>query len=404
METDSDYLPPPPAYSEQEFDRKISLAADISIRTRPPPVDEDGWERYDPSALEAVSTASTKPVPKDVVNYSTTSFNPTADSKAVALDGSPVTLPPVDNGGGVASGSSAWLVKGLLNSDEGYYYPYPSTHDPNGYYDKTTAIQEEEISPESRSSSPPLFINNLHLDSSRQMMNAIPQGRLAESPRDSHIDPYYFQPHKPLNTTAQSYGAGDYQNPLPDPGSYYTAQPRTPRRPLPSQPRHPSQSFAEERPVSGYQSPQIPRMNFNPSIAYSKTPASPTYHHPIPKDNVQYDPHSFYNSAVSAQLTPLRSVQGGPPSPSYNERQYQGQVLQPNIQPRPGHQPQYLNSQFPARSVPLIATDNPRQSMWQASSSSRMSAANVNRFSQYPDNSGVYGNQMVPENGWCSTR
>lgn len=49
--------PPPPAYSEQEFDQKISLATQLSLATpeSQPEHEEDAWEVWDDSAFEAAA-------------------------------------------------------------------------------------------------------------------------------------------------------------------------------------------------------------------------------------------------------------------------------------------------------------------------------------------------------------
>src|SRR4051812_39138005 len=54
-----DYLSPPPAYSEQHFDQKVSRATELSLQTAKweaaSMVDDDGWQQYDPSAFEGGS-------------------------------------------------------------------------------------------------------------------------------------------------------------------------------------------------------------------------------------------------------------------------------------------------------------------------------------------------------------
>ncbi|KAF9057593.1 hypothetical protein BJ165DRAFT_1421701 [Panaeolus papilionaceus] len=52
--------PPPPAYSEQEFEQKTSRATDLSLQSALDAAnlqtDEDGWETYDEAAFEAISS------------------------------------------------------------------------------------------------------------------------------------------------------------------------------------------------------------------------------------------------------------------------------------------------------------------------------------------------------------
>lgn len=49
---------PPPAYSEQEFDRKVATVAEISLNTpQPAYTDEEGWEEFDEAAYERAAAA-----------------------------------------------------------------------------------------------------------------------------------------------------------------------------------------------------------------------------------------------------------------------------------------------------------------------------------------------------------
>ena len=78
---DEDLFSPPPSYSEQYFDTKISQATDLSLqssrREAQLVIDEDGWPRYDPAMFEEESTPSMKGK-----EYSATSFT-SAESSGV---------------------------------------------------------------------------------------------------------------------------------------------------------------------------------------------------------------------------------------------------------------------------------------------------------------------------------
>ncbi|KAF7432975.1 hypothetical protein PC9H_004919 [Pleurotus ostreatus] len=59
MYDDTDLPPPPPAYSEQEFDRKVSTAVEVSLTFSQPPV-EDEWEVWDEALFEAAAHDTTR--------------------------------------------------------------------------------------------------------------------------------------------------------------------------------------------------------------------------------------------------------------------------------------------------------------------------------------------------------
>jgi hypothetical protein len=53
-------------------------------------------------------------------------------------------------------------------------------------------------------------------------------------------------------------------------------------------------------PPNNFQSPYIPRLDFNPSVAYGKTqPAAGSFQLKQPVENVRYDPHAFYKYVTS---------------------------------------------------------------------------------------------------------
>ena len=54
---------PPPAYSEQEFDQKISQATVLSLNDSQASlaVDPEGWQQYDPADFGVTESTSTSP-------------------------------------------------------------------------------------------------------------------------------------------------------------------------------------------------------------------------------------------------------------------------------------------------------------------------------------------------------
>ncbi|KAF8351433.1 hypothetical protein F5887DRAFT_937446 [Amanita rubescens] len=58
-----DLPPPPPAYSEEDFDKKVSTAVELSLNT-PQPHHDEAWETWDDEAFKAAASqalASSKP-------------------------------------------------------------------------------------------------------------------------------------------------------------------------------------------------------------------------------------------------------------------------------------------------------------------------------------------------------
>ena len=89
-----DFASPPPAYSEQEFDAKLSQATELSLQqakweTSKLQVDADGWPRYDPAMFEEepaslkgqdhIATTSSPPAPAASSSSSSVTKRPLPD-------------------------------------------------------------------------------------------------------------------------------------------------------------------------------------------------------------------------------------------------------------------------------------------------------------------------------------
>ncbi|KDR83714.1 hypothetical protein GALMADRAFT_236054 [Galerina marginata CBS 339.88] len=406
---DADYLPPPPAYSEQEFDQKISRATDISIVTSFPRIDQDGWELYDPAAFDNVSTVPSNPMLNSVKNPSSIS------SSSNYLDTSPDRHPMTQPGNDKSSldklptivplrieKKSQPKYDRLYNSEAGPSSPLPqpaydessyeaSSRSPvnlflDEYHDQRVATHEQERTPNSRSASPLSFEGRSSFASASNIESRPRENWQAAIQQNTHYDPYY-----------------------------HMSQPISPRQSLPVEaPRN--QIMLQERPASSYSprpdsiyTPSGPQVQFNPSVAYGKaTQSMPTIQRSPAKINARYDPHSFYNSAVSAQMDPtaVRSFQGEVyAAPSYNQS--------PHL--RPVQQPQLYNNDFPPRNLQQFASNTPRQSLWQAPSSRpitnypipntpRHAAADINRFSQYSSDPTRDSMYSTNQNEWYPSR
>jgi hypothetical protein len=338
----------PPAYCEQEFDQKISLATDISTRTRSPPVDEDGWEVYDPTSFENTSSRSTKSasannshppttpsyngsgsssgnqsIPFEIqpTNYwrkdkpdphnlpSTTPLRIEKKSQPIATqykirnpsDIGPTygvdvysrqSFRPPDDPGNFSSSSQA---EHFANNFGEYQTQSSSPRVQSGVYDEQIRSELEDASAaEPHSPAPPSFeedapplsdIDSERIETSTQVpLVTDPRHRVSYPPPGSSA---------PVLQPPLSHEPDHSQNSLLDP-YYHATQPISSHRPLPV-PQPLPQLPRGARPISSYQSPPVPFMSFNPSIAYGRVTAPVQAKPPVPLEaNPQYDPHSFY--------------------------------------------------------------------------------------------------------------
>jgi len=144
-----------------------------------------------------------------------------------------------------------------------------------------------------------------------------------------HSPPFEAQPPTCISdSTSLDYDHYDHDNHYQQYVDPYNINPSQSARQFQSRPR----LVPQERPSPNTIQPSY--LDFNPSIAYGRTqPAAPSPPLIQPVKNMQFDPHSFYNSAVSAQITPITTGQQGHSSySSYNsrnsftpQRQYQQQ-------------------------------------------------------------------------------
>ncbi|KAF8165320.1 hypothetical protein B0H34DRAFT_233327 [Crassisporium funariophilum] len=328
---DPEYLSPPPAYSEQEFDQKISRATDLSLRAvQPQPLefDQDGWPRYDPTVFEAIPTAPFN-----------SSFSSTGNT-----DHRPSTI-SVDN----VTGSSA----GKKDT--------PQDHQ---HHDKSTLDRLPSIVP-------------LRIEKKSQSTKLQASIQIPPPSSLSIIDPYY-------HSTSQ----------LPSPRQSLPAPPR----PLP---------VLQERPVTTYSpgstqyQPFVPRMDFNPAVAYGKSapaPTAPVHFPPQPQgfSNIQYNPHSFYNSSVSAQLIPIPSSQScsSHSHDSYIQPTQSQRLAMATSHSRPGTIPRQPTWQSASRPVSIYSTPAAPQTP----------LADNSQFSPYLTNpgghSGLHMDQQAPDRRW----
>ena len=341
---DHDSSAPPPAYSEQEFDQKISLITDLSTRTRSPPVDEDGWEVYDPNSFENISSVSTKsastnnshlsptlpynktgsssgnqgiPFEKQPTNYwrtdkpdlhnlpSTTPLRIEKKSQPIATQYRTTNSSDIGPTYGVdvysrqsfyppedpANLSSSSQAEHFARNPGEYQTQASSSRVQSGAYSEQIETEPED---EPHSPAPPSFEEDappLSETDSEIIETPIPVPFVA----DPHHRLSYPPPDSPAPALQPplSHEPDHSRNSLVDP-YYHTAQPISFHRPLPVPQPFP-QPPRGARSILSYQSPPMPSMNFNPSIAYGKVTSPVQAKLPAPLEaNPQYNPHSFY--------------------------------------------------------------------------------------------------------------
>ena len=290
---DPDYIPPPPAYSEQEFDQKISQAIALSLHTSQASstsTNLDGWSQYDLASTEGSSPSPTSagrssPCPIETFSGRKDDYKPPdrigglpsvvplrieKKNHSKSLPNPPAIPHSWNQSSSIISENSTPIV--LSNCDDFGSQPHPvqSTHVEDDLMLLSTASpvqQSAQIAHKGDATPPPPFFEV-------QPPICLPDSR----PLDSH---YHHQHVDPYNATPSQF----------------------PRQSLPNQFR--PRFVPQERPMSSYspnnfQSSCVPRLDFNPSIAYGRTQsAAPS--HPLrqPAKNVQYDPHSFYKYATN---------------------------------------------------------------------------------------------------------
>lgn len=460
---DHDSFSPPP-YSEQEFDQKVSLVTDLSSQS--PPVDEDGWEVYDPTSFENISSVSAKaasadnshppaippyngtcsssgnriPFEKQPTHYwrkdkpdphdlpSTTPLRIEKKSQPIATQYGISNLSDVGATYGVdihppqssyppedpSNFSSSSQAKHFADNFGEYQTQASSSRVQSGvYYEQIVTELEGEFAAEPHSPAPPSFEEDdpslSDIDSERiETPNQVPfvddpRHRVSRPPSDSSaLALQALYSHEPDHSRYS----------LVDP-YYHAAQPTALHRSLPVQQPLP-QGPIGARPVSTYQSPPVPFMTFNPSVAYGKVMTPPVLVKPPapPQANPQYDPHSFYNSAVSAKLTSLRPLQGNSSQPFPNDVwQSQGQFPQQSSQMGTAAHP--VSTRFSqvadsTRQSNIWHSDRQVSSYTTYSPSNRSSVNDSNQFPRYPippnQNSIYYGNGSFTEQGGYNVR
>lgn len=319
--------PPPPAYTEQEFDHKVSTAIEVSQQTSW----EDEWEPYDPQAFEAAAAAY--------------------QSKAQAASGSSA-MPPV-SGTHMAAQSSSQVQPLRIHKKN-----VPST-------DSKADLKKQDYAATKSSDHSPYHAGSSSLSAAGSSVpyaynegdgDDIAPPPFSELPPQAHQDLHTeFNPYQAYTPSAQeaplppainqSAFGGPPPQVLPEP---VRQQEYRQSLPAPPQMSHAQTLFEQSRPRSAMASPVIApsfpnppvarlpvpaggsALRFSPSVAYNRKPARQPYAIPQEEPRPQaFSAASFYNAAVSSHMTARPSA-----SASYGQSPaQQHSMVQPSTRP-----------------------------------------------------------------------
>ncbi|TFK23284.1 hypothetical protein FA15DRAFT_757394 [Coprinopsis marcescibilis] len=390
---DASYLdqPPPPAYSEQEFDQKVSRAVELSTDIRDP-IFEDVWEEYDPAAFEAAAatyetqnkqqsagsnaqqsagsssgssgSSSTQRQTQPLRIHKKTKSDPDYDVKSKKDEPKWLAAANEQTGGSSSSHSASSKSYNAYDGDDIAPPPFadeaPAQHQ---VYQRQTEYSSGMLTPAaaahssanvSRSSSPSVA----HLSNPPQ---AQVQPQTYSSTQFSLQQPSYRQsmPISPSTPTNFRHGHRPYSELSPS-TTQFTGYPKY---------GHQSKPVTSAAPV----------LQFNPSVAYGKSPVR----HRTPAIQQESAPQpvfsaaAFYNSAVSAHLqsTPTRPTHSSSfqtPNHGYNGQPRYGLSSTPtggfHNPPPSQHLPSPLPNTWQAsnRATPSFSSSYENSSNWSA--------------------------------------
>ena len=294
---------PPPAYSEQEFDQKISQAIALSLHISPASIDSNGFPQHDPAAFETPEGSSTSPTtaesssPVPIETYSRKKDNYKQHDRIG-------DLPPVVPLRIEKKTQSKSLPKPPVISR-------PGNESSSTIESSTSTVFHSEISNHDDFGSQPRYVQTTHGEGNVPLMPLSTASSLQQSTQIAHredtnlssmLPPPPFEAQPPTSLPqSRSFDGHNHQQYI-DP--YNVTQSQSPRQSLPIQPR--PRFVPQERPMTSYsssnnfQSSYVPHLDFNPSIAYGRNQpvGSPLpLKHPV--KSAQHDPHSFYKYATN---------------------------------------------------------------------------------------------------------
>lgn len=339
---DPNDLLPPPAYSEQEFDQKVSQATTLSINTAPPAssinIDSDGWPQYDPVAFATPTSEGSSTSPTTVERSSALPMeislgNSKKDNymQHNVIDDLPAVVPLRIEKKNLqrslamppAISQPSNECSSLTTAENSMAAPiYSEKYNPDNFRSQLHSVQS--TSAESSSSTitenpapAPLYSETSNLDNFRSQTHSV-QNTCAGDDVSSMSSTTMPSVHSTQVAPNRNRDTSVPLPPPPPPPPPFETQPPTfpPASNLLAQPldyddryqqhvdsynvsRGQSLRQSQERTMTRYppssnnfQSSYVPRLDFNPSVAYGKAQPAIPLNQPV--RNIQYDPHAFY--------------------------------------------------------------------------------------------------------------
>ena len=303
-------LIPPPAYVEQEFDQKVSTALQISLSAPQLPLGgEEQWEEWNDAAFHAAAHA--------LANHDSTGNSHSSQSSGVGS--STIFHPPEKTADGARSPGLPAVeplrIRKKARSPSSQPKPRPSwiAETQTDTQSSASGSIRHEIPPdeneENHSSPPPPFtavppsvdgrpVIVMSYQPSRDSRSPSPLNSPIQTQLEIHAHVHDSvslsrPPSRPLPVQPQPYVEQLHAS---NPAAYRSHRPT--RQSLPTTPTLPHPRNAGQRPSTTYsprllQSSSIPRMDFNPYVAYGHDGGMPELP-PTRHSTYSFDPNGFY--------------------------------------------------------------------------------------------------------------
>ncbi|EDR12428.1 uncharacterized protein LACBIDRAFT_311818 [Laccaria bicolor S238N-H82] len=379
---------PPPAYSEQEFDRKVATVAQISLNTpQPAYTDEEGWEEFDEAAYEraaaalaSLNVAGQGSGSNQVINGASSQWR--SDDKPSKASSTSIEPLRIDKKSKLGPTETVTKPRPSWLADAEHMPPSQTAGSSSSFVDGrdyTAPAQPHSDGEERSSPPPPSFEAEAPSWGNHAAENAVPlsyhggsstQPSPLVSPQTPEAVLPQSTPLSPLDMQFQTYPPPHQQQQPHIQNTYNQLQGRPVRQSLPVPPTQQTLHVVPEPRPTSFAPPSMrfapsppPQMNFhssvaygNPSVAYGKRTLGnempvvqtqqqqqPQQQYRQPGPPLTFDPKDFYNSAVSAHLsTPERATQARRPYSSIPSQH----GLQ-NMQPVQSYNQQANNNQWP---------------------------------------------------------
>ncbi|GJJ07471.1 hypothetical protein Clacol_001673 [Clathrus columnatus] len=291
MDPDSPTEAPPPAYDAQEFDRKISVALDMSMDPALQTVEEE-WEEWSDDRFEAARrqqySESTNTVSRQNSKKSYRVQSPNLSGQSSSSSYSAISNSPH-----YATGTrSRRLPSFPPKKERPSWYTEAHLHLP---------ARSDNVVQLERTRTPPISQHDIPMDDDfndfdEPLPPFAPVGPSLDGPPFEEIAPYY-PPRAPV-PYSNSPPRPSYQNSVTPPAQRRPVNRPVPRpRPMASPPLSTS---------NGYHPPPMP---FDPGLAYARQRQTVTAFRPREDDSGPVDPALLYNSAVASVMKKSKSMQ-----------------------------------------------------------------------------------------------